>query len=630
MEEAKISIIIPVYNTEKFLKKCVNSVTSQTYKNLEIILINDGSTDKSAKICNRFAKKDKRIKVIHQNNKGASAARNAGIKVATGEYLSFVDSDDWIHKLHYEILINDITTNEADMSCSMFQYNNINYHKEKTICVSQSESYSYIIYYDKKANKGFGESSIYGKLFKTEIAKKSTQLLYDEKIKIGEDFLWLVKYIERCKKISFNYSPTYAYLKNDNQQTANSDTKDWYDFIQMKIDYYRKINAPKKILNKCENEKQIAEHNLLFTVIKDLKYDKNKPNMLFITRSILGGNSGGTRRTEQNIAGCELYTNVELFIVRPILSNFKRFFEALIYKNTLITRDDEKNILEKISNNNYKYVFIDNSLYGKLCKKIQKKYPKITVIVHYHNVEEMYWKDEYRITSISLEKIIKRFELNAVKKGEKIISKKSNVRIFISNQDKENINFKYKNNTSKDIVIPPCLKDNFKKTKEIIIEEPYVIFVGSAFYANCEAINFIIKEIAPNVNIKTVILGNNLNKYFTDNYKNIEIIPDDENWNELMNGAIAFISPIFSGSGAKIKICEALMYGKKIIGTKNSFTGYNMNKAAIQICESTNDFIDAYNKLDISKKYFEENRRLFENFYNSKTNKNYYKFLHKI
>ena len=97
-----ISVILPVYNVQQYLEKCIESVVNQTYKNLEIILIDDGSTDMSGKICDEFAEKDGRIKVIHSKNGGVSAARNIGLDIATGEYIGFVDSDDWIESQMYE------------------------------------------------------------------------------------------------------------------------------------------------------------------------------------------------------------------------------------------------------------------------------------------------------------------------------------------------------------------------------------------------------------------------------------------------------------------------------------------------------------------------------------------------
>ena len=111
-----ISIIVPIYNVEKYLKKCIDSIINQTYKNLEIILVDDGSPDNCGKICDEYAKKDNRIKVIHKENGGVSSARNVGVENATGEYIGFVDSDDYIEKDMYEVLINNLKKENADIS----------------------------------------------------------------------------------------------------------------------------------------------------------------------------------------------------------------------------------------------------------------------------------------------------------------------------------------------------------------------------------------------------------------------------------------------------------------------------------------------------------------------------------
>lgn len=111
-----ISVILPIYNVEKYLEKCVDSLINQTYKNIEIILVDDGSPDNCGKICDDFAKKDKRIKVIHKQNGGISSARNAGMKIAKGKYFSFIDSDDLVSLDFYESLFNLIIKYDADIS----------------------------------------------------------------------------------------------------------------------------------------------------------------------------------------------------------------------------------------------------------------------------------------------------------------------------------------------------------------------------------------------------------------------------------------------------------------------------------------------------------------------------------
>ncbi len=119
MEETKISVIVPIYNSEKYLPMCIESIINQTYKNIEIVLIDDGSTDSSLEICMRYAATDERIKVIHQDNKGVSVARNVGLEKMTGEYFSFVDSDDELKKNAIEFLLKDILEYNADMASAV-------------------------------------------------------------------------------------------------------------------------------------------------------------------------------------------------------------------------------------------------------------------------------------------------------------------------------------------------------------------------------------------------------------------------------------------------------------------------------------------------------------------------------
>lgn len=132
MEKIKISVIVPIYNVEQYLSQCLDSIINQTYTNLEIILINDGSTDNSEKICNQYKLLDPRIIVIHKTNGGLSDARNTGIKIATGDYISFVDADDFIDKNMYTILFQKINTTNADI----IWYNHYNYQSSNEISKS--------------------------------------------------------------------------------------------------------------------------------------------------------------------------------------------------------------------------------------------------------------------------------------------------------------------------------------------------------------------------------------------------------------------------------------------------------------------------------------------------------------
>lgn len=115
MEREKISVIVAVYNVEKYLKKCIDSILNQTYQNLEVILINDGSTDQSGDICNDYALKDSRVKVISRENRGIAFTRNEGLDTAKGDYITFVDSDDYIHPQMYEMMMKKLRDNNADV-----------------------------------------------------------------------------------------------------------------------------------------------------------------------------------------------------------------------------------------------------------------------------------------------------------------------------------------------------------------------------------------------------------------------------------------------------------------------------------------------------------------------------------
>lgn len=123
MKEVLVSIIIPVYNVQSFLKECLDSVLNQTYERIEIILVDDGSTDESGKICDIYQQKDSRIIVIHKKNGGLSDARNAGIEKASGEYYAFIDSDDFVHKEYIKSLLTACIENQSDISvCGYFEY----------------------------------------------------------------------------------------------------------------------------------------------------------------------------------------------------------------------------------------------------------------------------------------------------------------------------------------------------------------------------------------------------------------------------------------------------------------------------------------------------------------------------
>lgn len=215
-KENLISIIVPVYKVEKFLKRCVDSITNQTYDNLEILLIDDGSPDGSPAICDELAKQDKRIRVFHKENGGVSSARNLGIKECTGDYIAFVDSDDWIEPTMYEEMLALSLEKDADITfCEMkefyddgrtVEYNEINLHK-----LENKE----IMYFFSNARKGNTLVTIFGgpcrMLVKSKLAKKHS---FTTKLKHGEDLFFVLDLIEEADKIATMNRHFYNYYIN--------------------------------------------------------------------------------------------------------------------------------------------------------------------------------------------------------------------------------------------------------------------------------------------------------------------------------------------------------------------------------------------------------------------------------
>lgn len=203
-----ISVIIPVYNTEKYLGTCLDSVAQQTFRDIEIILINDGSTDNSLQIAYRYAEQDDRIKVITQDNAGVSAARNRGLREAHGEYIGFVDSDDWISPQMYQVLFSLMEEYDADISevsiCRTEKENNQKNEKAKQITVYTQEEYL------KRFFKIESQETVYypyNKLYKRSTLTDNQFPPY----KVGEDVVSTFKAITKCNRVVSSDEELYYY-----------------------------------------------------------------------------------------------------------------------------------------------------------------------------------------------------------------------------------------------------------------------------------------------------------------------------------------------------------------------------------------------------------------------------------
>lgn len=203
----KISIIIPVYNCEEYVANCLDSILNQTYQNFEIIIVNDGSTDRSSEICNKYVQRDMRVSIIHQCNHGVSHARNTGLEVASGDVISFIDADDTLEPDMYELLIENMIKYDADISHCGFNRVESGHikplHDTKKVCVQNSEQAINSLLRGDLFN-----GALWNKIFKTQII---TDLTLREELKINEDILFCFEAFRKSRQSVFADCAKYNY-----------------------------------------------------------------------------------------------------------------------------------------------------------------------------------------------------------------------------------------------------------------------------------------------------------------------------------------------------------------------------------------------------------------------------------
>ena len=243
MNKDLISVIVPIYNVEKYLPKCVDSILNQTYKNLEIILVDDGSPDNSGKICDEYAKRDNRIKVIHKKNGGVSSARNIGLENITGEYIGFVDPDDYINKNMYEDMLYVIKNNNVDIViCNMIKVydetkkiNSLNTSKELLFVSSGNEKFNNLYNENSMLN-----SVVWNKLYKKRIFEKLT--FPDGKI--HEDEYIMHYLLDRANAIAYIKGAYYYYVQHNNSIMSTYSIKrlDSVYALENRMNFFKEYN----------------------------------------------------------------------------------------------------------------------------------------------------------------------------------------------------------------------------------------------------------------------------------------------------------------------------------------------------------------------------------------------------
>jgi glycosyltransferase involved in cell wall biosynthesis len=305
-----ISIIVPIYNVEKYLNKCIDSILAQTYTNFELILVNDGSTDSCREICEEYAQKDRRIKVLHKKNGGVSSARNVGIDVASGEFVAFVDPDDTVESNMYEVLLQAGLKYNVDMV--VCPINTINLHVGKTsispiwgkpdCLVNRKEIQEYLLP-SIIVDETYSIISIFNKLYKKSLFENH-KIRFEENKHFGEDARLNFTIIKVISNLVYVQQPLYNYYIHQRESLGQKFREDLYDYAR-------------------DNK------NFLITLCKEYKLDSliNKVRRNFTNVTI--GHM-------QDVVVKDIRKEIKIKILTNILNDKDFIEDLLIYKSTNI------------------------------------------------------------------------------------------------------------------------------------------------------------------------------------------------------------------------------------------------------------------------------------------------------
>lgn len=249
-----ISVIIPVYNAERTLRRCLDSILNQLYRSLEIILIDDGSKDNSGRICDEYEEQDDRIIVIHQENKGVSLARNRGLDIAKGEYVGFVDSDDYIDPDYFKILLDYMGKSKVDICFSALE--EVSNIAPTTFISNKNDLVSLII------GQKFGNNAgPFNKLFKNSIIGS---LKFDKDIFVGEDTLFNVEYAKKCRNGIFINKAMYHYDQRTSSSSYMSDPSKLFKYLTYAESRKKMLLDTSSLSDKC---REMLIHSYLYSIL---------------------------------------------------------------------------------------------------------------------------------------------------------------------------------------------------------------------------------------------------------------------------------------------------------------------------------------------------------------------------
>ena len=293
-----VSIIVPVYNAEVYLEKCIESLIGQTYNNIEIILINDGSNDNSLEICNRYKNKDKRVIVINKNNSGVSDTRNYGISICKGKYLCFVDSDDYVKENYVSSLIFSMNDHKLSV-CNYKLFNGCIEEKNNRIFKNGTKRSVEIMekILDGKSFDGY----VWNKMFSKSIINKNN-IKFDSELSIWEDMIFVIDYLNYIDEVTFSQNEEYIYRINNESLSKGEKNKnrilvEEYKALKMikeknknlTLNYYAN-NLTYSILLKLYINKKITKKEYFNKCNSDININElNKKNKIkYLLINILG------------------------------------------------------------------------------------------------------------------------------------------------------------------------------------------------------------------------------------------------------------------------------------------------------------------------------------------------------
>lgn len=260
----KISIIVPIYNTEKYLSECLDSVLSQTHKNFEAILIDDGSTDKSLSIAELYAKNDSRFKIIHQENQGLFAARNSGLKEVTGDWITFLDSDDILAPVFLEILLEYAKSNHSEIAISFHQpffdsnsLKKIKTNKNRPCLTNGKEALKNALYQKKIPDYSAWNKLYSAKLWKDKVFKPR---------KFAEDLATIPEILFEAKQIVITKTPLYFYRKRRDSLLATPYNQDKAELLEIAEEVLQKFSQDIDLKPAAESTLLSASFSILWKV----------------------------------------------------------------------------------------------------------------------------------------------------------------------------------------------------------------------------------------------------------------------------------------------------------------------------------------------------------------------------